>query len=506
MNRFIIAIAVILPTLIEVIDTTVVNVSLAHIRGSLSAGFDEATWAITAYLISNAIIIPMTGWLSRLFGRKKFLIFSISLFTVSSLMCGMSTSLSMLIFFRILQGFGGGALQPISQAILFETFPPRQHGMAMAIFGIGVMFGPIIGPILGGWITDNWSWRWIFYINIPICIFSIAMITWFIKDPPYLKRIKAHIDWYGLGLIAVGLGCLQIILDKGQNEDWFNSPFILRLAVISAACLISFIFVELNSKEPIVNLRAFKNRSFASGNCIQFLAFGSMFGSIVLLPLFVQQLLGYNAFLAGLVLAPGGIATLFSLPLAGKLVNRVNPRYILITGVGITAYSTLIMSAFNLNVDFNTITISRVLMGFGMGLIFVPLTNMTLSSIPKEDMGNGTSIFNLLRNLGGSIGTAFFMTMLAQRGQFHQARFAESANALNPMYQISRHQAAAALAARGLPAQGANGVIYQNMLAQAGMGAYADTFFACFIILLCIIPLAFVIQRPKHHVEGVAVH
>ena len=325
MNKWIIALTVMLPTLIEIIDTSVVNVSLDHIRGSLSAGIDESTWTITSYLVSNAIIIPMTGWLSRLFGRKRYLIFSISLFTVSSLLCGLSWNLQSLVIFRILQGMGGGALQPISQSVLLETFPPKQHGMAMAIFGVGIMFGPIIGPLLGGWITDNWSWHWIFFINIPIGIVSILMVMFFIIDPPYMKKMKMKIDYWGLAFLAIGLGCLQIVLDKGQAEDWFSSGFITWMSIISAASLMLFIIIEFFAEHPIVNLKTFKNLSFTTGNLVMFFAFFNLFGSIVLLPIYLQTLMGYNATLAGMVLGPGGIATLIAMPIAGRLVTKLNP-------------------------------------------------------------------------------------------------------------------------------------------------------------------------------------
>ena len=366
-SKWIIALAVVLPTLLEIIDTSVVNVSLNHIRGALSAGIDEATWAITAYLVSNAIIIPLTGWLSRVFGRKRYLLFSVILFTVSSFLCGSATTLSALILFRIIQGIGGGALQPISQAILFEAFPPEEYGMAMAIFGIGVMVGPIVGPVMGGWITDNWSWNWIFYINIPIGIISVLMIMLFIQDPPYLKRIREKIDYMGMALIVVGIGCLQVVLDKGQREDWFSSAFITRLAIISVVCLTVFVFWELRRREPILNLREFKDVSFSSANVIQCVSFFVLFGSILLLPLFVQQLLGYNAFLAGMALAPGGIATLFSMPIAAKLIQKVNPKAVLATGLLMAAYSIYTMSRFNLYIDFETVAFSRILMGFGIG-------------------------------------------------------------------------------------------------------------------------------------------
>jgi MFS transporter, DHA2 family, multidrug resistance protein len=499
MNKWIVALSVILPTLIEVIDTSVVNVSLGHIRGSLSAGIDEATWTITAYLVSNAIVIPITGWLCRVFGRKRYLTFSVALFTFSSFMCGSSTTLNRLIFFRILQGLGGGAMQPISQSILLETFPVAQHGMAMALFGVGVMFGPIVGPILGGWITDNWSWNWIFYINIPIGIVSILMILLFIQDPPYLQRIKQKIDYWGLALIVVGLGCLQIVLDKGQREDWFSSAFIMRLSVISAVSLILFIIVELKSKEPVVNLRVFKNISFASGNIIQFISFFVLFGSIVLIPLYLQQLMGYNAMLAGLALAPGGIATLISMPLAGKLVTKVNPRGILTIGIIITAFSTFMMSRFNLYADFNLVAWSRIIMGFGMGLVFIPLVNMTLSSIKKENMGNATAVFNLLRNLGGSFGVAFITTFLARRAQFHQSRFSESLNPFDMRFQAGVNKAMNVLHSKGISSEmSANGIIYQRLLKESNMQSFVDTFYVSMLIFLCILPLVFLIKKEKN--------
>ncbi|MDO9288365.1 MAG: DHA2 family efflux MFS transporter permease subunit, partial [Thermodesulfovibrionales bacterium] len=422
MNKWIIALTVMLPTLIEIIDTSVVNVSLDHIRGSLSAGIDESTWTITSYLVSNAIIIPMTGWLSRLFGRKRYLIFSISLFTVSSLLCGLSWNLQSLVFFRILQGMGGGALQPISQSVLLETFPPKQHGMAMAIFGVGIMFGPIIGPLLGGWITDNWSWHWIFFINIPIGFVSILMVLFFIVDPPYMKKMKMKIDYWGLAFLAIGLGCLQIVLDKGQTEDWFSSGFITWMALISVSSLVLFIIIEFFAEHPIVNLKTFKNLSFTTGNLVMFFAFFNLFGSIVLLPIYLQTLMGYNATLAGMVLGPGGIATLIAMPLAGKLITKVNPKALLAFGLIVSAYSTHLMSQFNLLADFNTIIWPRIVLGVGMGFLFIPLTTMTMSSVRKEDMANASGIYNLLRNLGGSFGVAFVTTMIARRAQFHQVR------------------------------------------------------------------------------------
>ncbi len=490
-----------LPTLIEIIDTSVVNVALDHIRGSLSAGIDESTWTITSYLVSNAIIIPMTGWLSRLFGRKRYLIFSISLFTLSSLLCGSAWSLQSLIFFRILQGLGGGALQPISQSILLETFPQKQHGMAMAIFGVGIMFGPIIGPLLGGWITDNWSWHWIFFINIPIGIVSILMTVFFITDPPYMKGMKMKIDYWGLAFLAIGLGCLQIALDKGQTEDWFSSGFITWLTIISVSSLILFVIIEFFAEHPIVNLRAFKSISFSAGNVVMFLSFFNLFGSIVLLPIFLQTLMGYTATLAGVVLGPGGIATLIAMPVAGMLVTKMNPKLLLGSGIIIAAYSTYLMSLFNLSADFNTIIWPRVVLGVGMGFLFIPLTTMTMANVKKEDMANASAIYNLLRNLGGSFGVAFITTMIARRAQFHQVRIVEHLTPFDAAYQAASSKAAQLFQYRGVPASASADAglssVYHQLLRQASMLSFNDAFYLLGVLLVCTLPLVLFMKTAK---------
>ena len=506
MNKWLIAITVMLPTLIEIIDTSVVNVSLDHIRGSLSAGIDESTWTITSYLVSNAIIIPMTGWLSRYFGRKRYLLFSIGLFTLSSFLCGAAWSLRSLVFFRILQGIGGGALQPISQSILLETFPRQQHGMAMAIFGVGIMFGPIIGPLIGGWITDNWSWHWIFFINIPIGIISILMVVFFIIDPPYMKRMKMKIDYWGLALLALGLGCLQIVLDKGQKDDWFSSGFITWLSLISAVSLTLFVIVEMFSKQPVLNLKALKNISFSTGNTVMFFAFFNLFGSIVLLPIFLQTLMGYNATLSGMVLGPGGIATLIAMPVAGRLVTKINPKYLLAAGIVISAYSTFLMSRFNLFADFNTVIWPRIVLGVGMGFLFIPLTTLTMSSIRKEDMGNASAIYNLLRNLGGSFGVAFVTTMLSRRAQFHQAHLVENLTPFDGTYRIASQNAAGFLQHQGFAPPSADigglSVIYKELLRQASMISFNDVFHLLSVFMICILPLVFFMKRARTEVQA----
>ncbi len=502
MNKWLVAITVMLPTLIEIIDMSIVNVSLGHIRGSISAGIDESTWVITSYLVANAIIIPISGWLSRFFGRKRYLIFSIILFTSSSFMCGSAWSLTSLIFFRVVQGIGGGALQPLSQAILFETFPTEQRGMAMAIFGIGIMFGPIIGPLMGGWITDNWSWPWIFYINVPIGVLSIVMVLSFIVDPAYMKRVKMRIDYMGILFLAIGIGCLQVILDLGQRKDWFASDLISYLAIISVTSLIILVLVELLFAEnPVVNLRLFKDISFSTGNVMMFFIFFNLFGSIVLLPIYLQTLMGYTATLAGLVLGPGGFATMVTMPIVGRLITKVNPKGILAFGIITCAYSTHLMSKFDLNADFYSIAWPRILLGIGMGFTVIPLMTLVFSSIKKEQMGNATAIFNLLRNLGGSVGVAFISTMIARRAQFHQVHLVEHLTPFDTSYQITSSHAAQFLQYRGfdisVAQHGGLSVIYEQLLKQASMLSFNDVFYLLSLFLICTFPLLLLIKREK---------
>ena len=435
-NKWIVAATVMLPTFIEIMDISVVNVSLPHIQGSLSAGLDEVTWILTSYLVSNAVIIPISGWLAGVFGRKRYLIFSLILFTASSVLCGAAFSLAILIVARIFQGIGGGGLQPISQAILLESFPEEERGLAMAFFGMGVVLAPILGPVLGGWLTDVRNWRWVFYINLPAGILAIVLVLLFIHDPHYIRRRQIKIDKWGLFFLIVGLGCLQVVLDKGQRSDWFSSDFIVAFSLISGTALILFLITELRSPHPVVDLSAFLDRSFAIGCLIMFAGFFCLFGSIVLLPLYLQNLMGYTAFLAGLVLGPGGIAAFFIMPLAGLMMKKkVNPRLLLAIGLTISAGALWLMSGFNLKAGFWAVVEPRTIQGFGLGLFFVPLSAAAFSGIPKEETGNASGIFNLVRNLGGSFGVAFSATILARRTQVHQTFLAEHVTPYNPSYQ-----------------------------------------------------------------------
>lgn len=492
---------VILPTFIEIMDTSVVNVSLPHLQGSLNAGVDEVTWVLTSYLVSNAIIIPISGWLSSVFGRKRYLIFSIVLFSTSSVLCGSAPTLAILIVARILQGIGGGGLQPISQAILLESFPTREHGMAMAVFGMGIVLAPIAGPVVGGWITDNWTWRWVFYINVPAGILAVMMAMAFIQDPPYVRKKGIRVDYLGLAFLIVGLGCLQMLLDKGERADWFSSDFILTLGIMSAVALTSLVFVELRSKDPVINLRVFRDRTFTVGNLIMFTGFLTFFAAIVMLPLYLQKLMGYTAVWAGLVLGPGGLATLLVMPLAGNLMKKgVKPQRLLALGILISAYSLFLMSRFNLEADFNAVVWPRVVQAVGMALFFVPLAAATYVNIRNEDMGNATGIFNLLRNLGGSIGVAFATTILSQRSQFHQTSLVGHLTPFNPAFQIRMQQLLHRSGQGGaLTTQSKSllAFIYSQVLRQASMLGFNDTFWILGMLSMLLIPLPFFMRSRR---------
>lgn len=491
-----------LPTIMEIVDTSVANVALPHMQGSLNAGTDEVTWVLTSYLVSNAVVLPMTGWLSRLFGRKRFLITCIGLFTFASFLCGSAPNLATLVFFRILQGAAGGALIPNSQAILLETFPPRERGMANAIFGIGAMFGPIVGPALGGWITDNLSWRWIFYINIPIGIIAVIMATYFIFDPPYLKRGQMAIDYWGLGLLTVGLGALQVVLDKGQQEDWFNSSFIVSFSVISAVSLLLLLFVELKHPHPIINLRLFKDVSFSAGNLTMFMVGFCLYSSIMLIPLFLQTLMGYDATLAGMVLAPGGVATLLTMPFVGVMISRYDGRKVVFAGLLIGAFSMYLMQRFTLNASYWDFVWPRVILGVGLAMIFVPLTTVTLSTIPKEEMGNATGLFNLLRNIGGSVGIATAATLLARYSQFYQNSLVSNVTPFSPKSQDRLQALKQATTARGIDAVTADRLslasMYRMVMRHAAMLAYNRIFWIVGAAFLIIIPFLLLLKKPRH--------
>src|SRR5499425_501927 len=437
-NPWVIAIVVTLATFMEVLDGSIANVALPHIAGNLSASADESTWVLTSYLVSNAIILPLSGWLSSVVGRKRFYMGCVAVFTLSSFLCGFATSLGMLVVFRILQG-GGGGLQPSEQAILNDTFPLSQRGMAFAVYGIAVVVAPTIGPWLGGWITDNYSWRWIFYINVPVGLLSLGLTYFLVSDPPYMKRIKLNegfrIDYIGLGLISLGLGSLQIILDKGQREDWFDSNFIRLFAVLMVIGLIGGIVRELKAKEPVVDFRMLRDRNFAISTVAMFFLGFVLYSSTVLIPQMLQELMGYPAETAGLALSPGGATIMLCMPLVGFLVSKVDTRYLITFGCTVSASALLVMAGWNLQLDYKHAVLGRVLQSFGLAFLFIPINVSAFAYVPREKTNMGTGIINLARNIGASVGIATVTTLLERRTQMHQARLIDHVNDMNPALQ-----------------------------------------------------------------------
>src|SRR5438552_18673463 len=434
-NPWLIAVAVMFATFMEVLDTTVVNVSLPHIAGSLSASIDEATWVLTSYLVANAIILPMTGWLASRFGRKRLLILSVVGFTASSFLCGLAPTLGTLILFRIVQGATGGALQPLSQAVLLEAFPPHDRGKAMGFWALGIVVAPILGPVLGGWLTDNYSWRWVFYINIPVGIASIVMTKLYIFDPSYLRIESRKIDYWGIGMLAVGIGALQIVLDKGQEEDWFSSNLIAALAIIAVVTLVALVWHELTTENPIVDLRVLKERSYAVGVFLMTVVGFVLYGSLVLLPIMLQTLLGYPPLQAGMAMAPRGIGSFFMMPLTGWMTGTFDPRKLLTIGLIVGGSTLLWLSKLNLQAGYWDIFWPQLIQGAGMALLFVPLTTIAMDRIPRETMGYATSLFNLMRNIGGSVGIAMTGTMLVRQQQRTTALLGANVTAFNPTAQ-----------------------------------------------------------------------
>ena len=509
-NPWIVAVAVMFATFMEVLDTTVVNVSLPHIAGSLSASVDEAAWALTSYLVANAIILPMTGWIANFFGRKRTLTAAVFGFTAASFLCGLATSLPMLIFFRVIQGATGGALQPLSQAVMLEAFPPKDRGKAMAFWGLGIVVAPMLGPVIGGYLTDNFSWRWVFYINLPVGLASVIMTRLFIFDPPYIRRQSRGIDYWGIGLLALGVGALQVVLDKGQEEDWFGSTWIVVVTIIALAGIAAFIIREIMARDPVVHLRVFKNRTYAAGVFLMTMLGFVLYGSMLLLPVFLQTLLGYSAVDAGIAMAPRGLGSFLMMPLVGTVLGRFDPRKVLAVGLMGASLSLYQLSSLNLNAGYWDIFWPQFLQGACLAMLFVPLTTATMDPIPKEEMGNATSMFNLMRNLGGGFGIAAATTFLFRRSQFHTARLGEHIDAMNLQAHQWLNSAQSAMVVRGVSpvsaTGGAFGSLWGTVLRQSSMLAFIDTFRAMSIVFLCVLPFLFLMKRPKHHRSAGPMH
>ena len=509
-NPWAVALTVTLATFMEVLDTSIANVALPHIAGSLGASSEEATWVLTSYLVSSAVVLPISGWLSDRFGRKRFYMTCVTVFTVCSLLCGLAPTLPILILARILQGAGGGGLAPSEQAILADTFPVEKRGQAFAVYGMAVVVAPAIGPTLGGWITDNFNWHWIFFINLPIGLLSLYLSNRMVEDPPHLKLRKEQskhlkVDFMGLGLVALGVGCLEFTLDKGQEKDWFGSQMIVTFAILAVATLVFFAFWEWNHPDPIVDLKLLKNRNFGTAVFLQLVLGMVLFGSTVLIPQYLQGLLGYTAELAGQVLSPAGFVMMAMMFVAGRSLGKLDPRLMVCLGYLVTAAGLYNLTRLDLNASFGTVTLWRMLQVIGLPFIFIPISTLNYVGVPTNKMNQISSLSNFARNLGGSAGTALLTTFLARNAQVNQVTLAANVNSNSVPYRIYMDRMKEMLEAHGMSAasatQTAIGQAYQQMLAQASMLSYRNAFAILAGTIFLLSPLPFLMRLPSKYAK-----
>jgi DHA2 family multidrug resistance protein len=501
-SPWIVAGSVMLATFMEVLDTTIVAVSLPHMAGNLSSTNEEATWVLTSYLVSNAIVLPASGWLASYFGRKRLLLGCVALFTISSFLCGIAPSMGFLVLARVLQGAGGGALQPLAQAILLESFPPAKRGLAMAVFGIGVVVAPVIGPTLGGYLTDNYSWRWVFNINIPIGILAFYLMRKNVEDPPYIRNARpGKIDGIGFAYLTLWLATLQVVLDKGQQEDWFGSPWIRWFAFISIAAMIAFVVRELRTDHPIVNLQIFRDRNYSIGTVMMAIFGSALYSTVTLMPLFLQTLVGYTSEKAGWATSPRGLGSLIAMPLVGRLIVKLDARWMLVIGLSIFVISTFMFGNVNAEVGMRTIVWQNVFQGIGMGFVFVPLSTLTVSMLRQQQMGNATGLYNLMRNLGGSIGISVATTYLSRDAQAHQAMMVAHMTPYDPVFQqrfVAIQNGVSTYIGAPQAPQGAFGALYGILVQQATLRAFMDDFhWIAMVVLLCL-PGALLMKKVVH--------
>jgi DHA2 family multidrug resistance protein len=511
-NPWLIAVVVAMAAFMEVLDTSIANVALPYIAGDLAASNEDSTWVLTTYLVSNAIVLPISGWIAGAMGRKRFFMTCLAVFTVSSVLCGFAPSLGLLLFFRVLQCAGGGGLQPMAQAILADTFPPQQRGLAFALYGITAVTAPTIGPTLGGWITFSYSWRWIFFINFPVGLLTLLLVRRFVEDPPYMQRLKSagvRLDYVGIALLTLGVGALQILLDKGQEDDWFGSRFITTLIVISSVCLVSLVIWELFQKAPIIDMRMFKSFNFASSSLMLFVVGIMLFSSLVLMPLFLQTLVGYTSQVAGLALSAGGLMLLIEMPFVGQLTGKVQARWLIAFGwlaLAIAMYYST--RRIDLDISFSAATWLRVAQSAGLGFLFVPITLVAYIGIAPEKNNSVAGIINFMRNMGSSVGTSMVTTLIARRSQFHQYRLVENARAGNPNFGNISQGLAHAASTFGANRQDALAQtyarIYEAVNAQAATLAYIDTFMVLCVGAAIMFFLSFALKKNEPGAGGAA--
>jgi MFS transporter, DHA2 family, multidrug resistance protein len=501
-NPWLIAIVVTLAAFMELLDTTIVNVSLPHIAGNLSASYDEATWTLTSYLVANSIVLPISAFFGRLIGRKRYFVICIMAFTVCSFLCGIATNLGELVVFRVLQGFFGGGLQPNQQSIILDTFPPAQRGRAFALTAIATVIAPVLGPTVGGWITDNYSWRWVFFINIPIGVIATFAVLSLVEDPPWAKaQSRVSTDYVGIGLIALTFAAFQIMLDRGEDDDWFSSPFIGSLAVIAAVAAATAVAWLLYARKPVVDLRVFKDRNFALG-CIAIGCFAMLlYGSAVLVPQLAQQHLGYTALLAGLLLSPGALCVIFLIPLLNLVLPRVQTRFVVTFGFLVLGSSMLYSRTLTPDIDFTHLMSMRITQSLGIGFLFVPLSILTYGTLPRKLQGDATALFTMFRNVFGSVGISVSTAMVTSRTQTHMAYLGYHSSHANPNFQEVLSQLTRAIEGLGSTAsvatQKAFGQAYQTLIAQAGFLAYKDVFLYCALLAFAFAPMTFLFSGVK---------
>jgi DHA2 family multidrug resistance protein len=505
-NPWLIATVISISAFMEVLDTAIANVSLRHIAGATSSTYDQATWVLTSYLVANAIVIPLSSWMSNTIGRKRYYMGSVALFSLASLCCGLAPNLPFLIGARIVQGLAGGGLQPSTQSMLVDTFPPQKRGQAMAMFGFTVILAPTIGPVLGGFITDHFSWHWIFLINVPVGALSLVLVQAFVDEPKVLVeereqrwRRGIRLDSVGFMLIAVGLGALEITMDRGEREDWFQSPLIWLSAIVAGAGLLTFVIWELSDREPLLDLTLFKNRNFAAATFIIMIVGVILFGTTQFMPQLLQQVLGYTATSAGMAMTAGGAVTLLAMPIAGVLSNRVPARYLLGFALVVEAFALWNMTRLDTQMSFEDAAMARMWQALGIPFMFVPLTTIAYIGLPRSASGQASALLNVGRNIGGSIGISAVQAFLATRQQFHQARFTETLNPLNPLYRSGIEHITRELVGRGVSqlqaAQMAVGLVYQTLLKQASMLAFIDCFWVLMVFVAIITPTIFLFRR-----------
>ncbi len=509
-NPWIVAVSVMLATFMEVLDTAIVAVALPYIAGSLSASTSEATWVLTSYLIANAVILPASNWFALRFGRKRFLIICVIIFTAASFACGAAPSLPLMLLARIVQGAGGGALQPLSQAILLESFEPRKRGMAMAVFAFGVVVAPVLGPTLGGWLTDAYSWRYAFYINIPFGLLAAFMIGRFVEDPPYVRKANVGaFDNLGFGLLAVWTGCLQVILDKGQEVDWFGATWLRFATLVAVGAFAWFILHCLRARAPLVDLHVLRDRNFAVG-CMLMVLFGlCVYSTITVLPLFYQELLGYTAFNAGVVVFPRGIGAIVAMPVIGWLGAKLDARYLLTFGFLVFGIMSLIFGDVNLNVSPTTLLWPIIITGFALSFVFVPITTQSYGNLPNEQIGNASGIFNLVRNIGGSIGISLSQTLLARRVDVHQSEIINYVPRPQVWFQQQIASLTGFLGRNFNPANalhGAQTALYQQLGQQALLWAFVDIFRWTAILCFACMALVWLFRKVRHRPGPAAAH